>query len=144
MEASLFVIRRFNVVDYFAITNLYKNGSLYGGEFDEARDSLEMIQKSLESDPDSLLVCEKDGIIIGTCSLVDNGRVAWLFRFAVLEEYLDAAKELYQYAINILSKRGHKQVLVYSDPENLELSKRYNFLGMTQGGLYRCFWVQLS
>lgn len=38
---------------------------------------------------------------------------------------------------------GHEQILVYSDPVNDNLNQRYTKLGMTEGGLYRCFWEEV-
>ena len=138
-------IRNYQTTDYDSVTALYKIGDLFGGQFDEARDSEEKLTEVTNRDPESILVCEEGGSIIGTISLIENGRVAWLFRFAVKEpkDNHDVAKALYDRAREILKSRGHSQILVYSDPENENLNERYAALGMTEGGLYRCFWEEV-
>lgn len=138
-------IRPYTANDYDAVIALYQDGDSFGGQFDEARDSREKIESALARDPDSLLVFEQDGKILGTISLIENGRVAWLFRFAVsnVSNQQEIAAALYSHAKNILASRGHDQVLVYSDPTNDSLNERYRQLGMTEGGLYCCFWNQI-
>ena len=138
-------VRPYTANDYDAVIALYQNGSSFGGQFDEARDSREKIAEVTTRDPESLLVYEENGEILGTVSLIENGRVAWLFRFAVTNiEQKDAiADALYKRATAILADRGHSQVLVYSDPTNDLLNERYRQLGMSQGGIYSCFWSQI-
>lgn len=138
-------VRPYTANDYDAVIALYQNGSSFGGQFDEARDSREKIESAIARDPDSLLVFEQDGKILGTISLIENGRVAWLFRFAVsnVSNQQEVEAALYSHATNILASRGHDQILVYSDPTKDSLNERYRRLGMTEGSLYRCFWNQI-
>lgn len=124
---------------------LYEQGDLYGGQFDENRDSRERISTIISRDPEAILVCEYEGRIVGTVSLIDDGRVAWLFRFAVEQSKVEAdcAKVLYEKASQLLRRRGHKQVLVYTAIENAGLKNRYIDLGMKEGNAYTCFWSNL-
>jgi predicted N-acetyltransferase YhbS len=139
-------IRRYCPEDYEHIVGLYHQGNLYGGQFDENRDSAERLKKKTIVDPDSILVCEDKGKICGTVSLIEDARVAWLFRFAVLksENEKEIAALLYNQAIDILRKRGHKQVLLYSPSDNDELAKRYEGLGLVKGATYTCFWSEIK
>ena len=136
-------VRNYSPEDYEAIIALYKIGGLFGGQFDKARDSREKLAEVTKRDPESILVYDEDGTIRGTVSLIENGRVAWLFRFAVQDVDSKAdiiAKALYKKSKEVLKLRGHNQVLVYSDPDNQGLNKRYESLGMTSGDCYQCFW----
>ena len=138
-------VRNYKPDDYEAVIALYKMGELFGGQFDEARDSREKLSDVTKRDPESVLVYEESGHIIGTISLIENGRVAWLFRFAVQEsdKAAEVAQALYKKARDVLKSRGHSQILVYSDPNNENLNQRYAALGMTEGYLFRCFWEEV-
>ena len=118
---------------------------LYGGQFDPARDSEEKLLSVTNFDPESILIYEENGEILGTVSLIENGRVAWLFRFAVTEceNEKTITKALYETACNILRYRGHKQILIYSPSNHLKLNQRYIDLGMNKGGEYTCHWQDI-
>ncbi len=139
-------IRPYNPADYDQLAALYKQSELYGGQFDENRDSEERLAKVTDADPEAILVCELDGKIIGTVSLIEDGRVAWLFRFAVLpgEEATEAIKLLYEKTSEILKSRGHKQVLVYAPVGDANFANRYqNLLGFEKGSDLTCFWKNI-
>jgi len=138
-------IRRYDPNDYPHVASLYRQSNLYGGQFDENRDSAERLQKRIEADPDAILVAENDGAIVGTISLIEDGRVAWLFRFAVTQgkHEVEATNLLYESAAKALKAKGHTQVLVYSPEGNLKLDKRYARLGFHPGGSYTCYWMNI-
>jgi predicted N-acetyltransferase YhbS len=140
-------VRNYKPDDYDKVVALCMNGKTFGGELDEARDSREKLAEVTRRDPESILVYERNSKILGTVSLIEDGRVAWLFRFAIqeVEERDEIAESLYEAATKILIARGHSQVLVYSDPQNEVLDRRYNkTLGMIEGGLFRCFWQEIG
>jgi hypothetical protein len=66
-----------------------------------------------------------------------------LYRFIVAPEDTEIAKSLYVKASDVLSSRGHTQILVYSATNSLELDSRYIGLGMNRGGDYTCFWAEI-
>lgn len=138
-------IRPYSEGEYEAVASLYKNSDLYGGQFDENRDSRERLRDQIESDPESVLVAEVGGNIIGTISLIVDKRVAWLFRFAVLkgEHENEVARALYEKAVLILKSRGHTQVLVYTPMGEESLYARYEKLGFTKGSDYTCYWKDI-
>lgn len=138
-------IRSYKPGDYERVIALYKQSNLFGGQFDENRDSKERLQKRIEADSDALLVAEENDEIVGTVSLIEDGRVAWLFRFCVInnEDEEMIAKHLADKAEAILASRGHNQVLVYTALNNEELHTRYKNLGFTNGGEYTCFWKDI-
>lgn len=139
-------IRPYTPTDYDQIIALYKQSDLYGGQFDEDRDSAERLQKRIEVDADAILVAEYNGKIVGTISLIEDGRVAWLFRFAVThgEHEHEVTNSLYREAVKTLKQKGHNQVLVYSPAGNAALDSRYMSLGFQRGGDYTCFWRDIA
>lgn len=136
-------IRNYKPSDYEQLKALYLDASIFGGQFDEARDSEERLKKKIEADPEAILVAEIDGDLVGSVSLIDDGRVAWLFRFAVKDNDLEVAEKLKNQAIEILKGRGHKQVLVYSPAGNSMLDNKYEKLGFSKGDDYTCYWQEL-
>lgn len=137
------MIRSYQDSHYDQIKELYGHKEWYGGVFDEARDSREILAKKIKQDPEAILVCERDGEVVGTLSLIDDGRVAWLYRFVVKGFDPEITKDLYAKAKTTLKARGHTQVLVYSDPNSLDLEHRYDQLGMTRGDDYACYWREI-
>ncbi len=134
------MIRPYQDDDYLQLYDLYQHGEWYGGTFDQSRDSRVILANSIADDPKSIAVYVKDGTVVGSISLVENKRVAWLYRFVVKDFESVITKELYSWAIAELKQRGHQQVLVYSDHNSQELSDRYKMLGFQQGTSYTCFW----
>ena len=141
----LITVRSYEVSDYDGIQALYRQGHLYGGQFDEDRDSATRLQAQIREAPDSILVAIEDDHLVGTVSLIEDARVAFLFRFAVVDtpSASAAAKGLYDRAAAVLRSHGHNQVLVYSPVGNDSLDHRYEALGMAKGGDYSCFWTEL-
>lgn len=136
-------VRPYTAGDYDALKELYLDSSTFGGQFDEARDAQDRLQRKIESDPDAILIAERVGKIVGTVSLIDDGRVAWLFRFAVKDQDGEVLTALHNRAIMTLSKRGHSQVLVYAPAGDEILDSRYELLGFTKGADYTCFWKEI-
>lgn len=136
-------VRLYATSDYPRLKALYLDSSTFGGQFDEARDSEDRLRKKIEADPDAILVAEDGNEIVGTVSLIDDGRVAWLFRFAVKDQDVNVARVLHDKAMDIFRDRGHTQVLVYSPVGNAELDARYQQLGFTKGGEFTCYWKEV-
>lgn len=138
-------IRSYQETDYDQLAALYKQSELYGGVFDENRDGKDRLRKRITADSDSILIAEKDGNIVGTVSLIEDRRVAWLFRFCVVhgEEEENITEALFNRAKDILHKKGHRQVLVYTPTDDPRLHGRYERLGMERGGDYTCYWKDI-
>ena len=135
-------IRNYKTEDYQQVVALYKQSELYGGQFDENRDSEERLSRRIASDPETILVCEIGGKIIGTVSLIEDGRVAWLFRFAVEKggSEQNVLNALCDKTLAILRAHGHKQVLVYAPANSKDFENRYATLGFEKGSDYTCYW----
>lgn len=129
--------------DYEQLKELYQHSGWYGGVFDEARDGRERLAQKIADDPQAILVYERDGELLGTISIIEDGRVAWLYRFVVGDFDPEITKELYDAATKILKERGHSEVLVYTPVGDKNLDARYDSLGMTKSGDYTCFYKEL-
>lgn len=137
-------VRPYEDKDYEQLKALYTRGDLFGGQFDEKRDARELLARKIASDPSAILVAEDAGKIVGTISLVDDGRLAWLFRFAVPHDRPEIAQVLYARARAVFRSRGHLQVLVYSPENNEIMDERYSQLGFVKGGNYTCYWMDIG
>ncbi len=139
-------LRPYIPYDYKGVKALYLDSDTYGGHFDEARDAPERLAAVIAARPDAIWVAEQNGRIVGTISLVDDGRVAWLFRFAVANgpDSSAIAQDLYTKGCNVLRSHGHSEVLVYSPARHVTLDARYHDLGMTKGGAYTCYYAGLK
>lgn len=137
------IVRSYEPSDYEQLKALYLDSDTFGGQFDEARDASDRLKKKIEADPHAILVAVEDGKVVGSVSLIDDGRVAWLFRFTVPLGDAITAQELHDRAVAILKSRGHSQVLVYTPTGNTDLDIRYSQLGFTKGSAYTCFWKDI-
>lgn len=138
-------VRNYNPeTDYPTIESLLRNTETYGGEFDEARDTKERIDALEANKPGSVLVAEIDIEIIGTVTLFEDGRSAWLYRFAVKKEHEEqSTKFLWIKAQEEMRLRGHTQVLVYAPAKNLDFEKRYSKLGFNTGNDFTAYWQDI-
>ena len=136
-------IRSYYPSDYSALKALYLDGSTFGGQFDEARDGEARLRAKIEAEPDAILVAFAENTLLGSVSLIDDGRVAWLFRFAVRNDRSDVAEALHERALDILRRRGHTQVVVYSPADDAALTARYEKLGFVRGNAFLAFWKAL-
>ncbi len=140
---DVYMIRSYKDNDYDQLKQLYEKTEWYGGVFDEARDRRLRLVDKISQDPDAILVFDESSVLKGTISIIEDGRVAMLYRFVANPSDMKTAKALYVAATDVLKRRGHVQILVYSSPDNPELDKRYENLGLTKGGSYACFWANI-
>lgn len=137
-------VRPYTSADYSAIETLYKDTSTFGGEFDEARDTKEKLDHLIRQKPETILVAEENGRVVGTVTLFEDGRSAWLYRFAVWADFeQEAVSKLMTEAKEILRKLGHTQVLVYAPTGNVHFEERYTNVGFTKGGDFTAYWQDL-
>ncbi|HSX29154.1 MAG TPA: hypothetical protein VLE73_01185 [Candidatus Saccharimonadales bacterium] len=137
------MIRIYTEDDYEALEQLYQHSEWYGGQFSKARDGRERLATKIAEDPASLWVYERNDELIGSVSIVEDGRMAMLFRLVVQDNDPAVTKELYDHAVSILRSRGHEQVLVYTPVGDKDLCARYEQLGMHRGNDYTCYWSDL-
>ncbi len=138
-------IRNYNPeTDYPGIEALLSAEGTFGGQFDEARDTKERIDALESTKPGSVLVAEEDGEILGTVTLFEDGRSAWLYRFAVQQDNeTEITKLLNEKALQTMKDRGHTQVLVYAPTGDRHFEDRYTSLGFNKGGDYTAYWQDI-
>ncbi len=139
-------IRNYNSdTDYEAVKALYESTETYGGQYDDARDAKDRLEILIHQKPDAILVAEDGSKILGTVTLFEDGRSAWLYRFAVLTQYeKDVTRLLYEKASSILKQKGHTQVLVYAPAGYINFEQRYAALGFNKGADYTAYWQDLK
>jgi predicted N-acetyltransferase YhbS len=135
-------IRNYNPeTDYPSIKALLNAENTFGGQFDEARDTKQRLDALEVSKPGSILVAAADGKIVGTVTLFEDGRSAWLYRFAVQpENETEITKLLNENALNTMKERGHTQVLVYAPQGDQHFEDRYEELGFNKGNNFTAYW----
>ena len=103
----MITVRNYNTTtDYSAVKALYQDSSTYGGQYDDARDTAEKLATLVATDMHKILVAEIQKQIVGTVTLFEDGRAAWLYRFAVQHEYEHKiAQALYDHAVEILREK---------------------------------------
>lgn len=137
-------VRSYTPEDYPQIEKLYKDSSTFGGQFDEARDTKERLDTLVSKKPESILVVEEEGVIVGTVTLFEDGRSAWLYRCAILSDYeREASQLLVAKAKDILRSWGHEQVLVYAPAGDEHFEKRYIRTGFSKGNDFTAYWQDL-
>ena len=137
------MIRVYRDSDYEQLKNLYFHTEWFGGQFDASRDSQEKLSLISARDPEAVWVYMKGNEMLGSISLIEDSRVAWLFRFVVKDNSTLVAQKLYDRAVEIFRKRGHTQVLVYCPIDDKDLIDRYEALGMTTGSKFLSFWSEI-
>lgn len=135
-------IRPYTVDDYSSVISIYKEGEL----FDEVTDGEEALRSKSKQDPESLLVAEQDGFVIGTISIVEDGRMALLFRLGVRESARNqgVGKKLMIEAERILKERGHKEANLVVNDQNIELHGFYERKGYKKHRLWRWMAKELT
>lgn len=137
-------IRHYNPkTDYSGVLALYRDTSTFGGQYDDARDTEKRLADLIAQKPESILIAEENEKIVGTVTLFEDGRAAWLYRFAVLENNKEAEKILCDEALKIMKQWGHEEVLVYAPVNDDSFEKRYTQLGFNQGGNYTAYWKSI-
>ncbi len=137
------MIRAYQDQDYDDLKQLYLHGEWFGGVFDEARDGRDKLAKKILQDPKSIWVYEEGNEVVGSISIIEESRVAWLYRFVVKDNDQKIAKALYQHVLPIFKSREHSQIIVYSPVNDEVLANRYKELGMIKGNSYTAYWADI-
>ena len=137
-------VRPYQSSDYEQIKSLLTAPDTFGGVFDDARDSHAKLDELEASKPNSILVAEIGEKIVGTVTLFEDGRAAWLFRFAAqTEQETEIVTALKEQAFAIMKERGHTQVLVYAPQGDKHFEERYIQLGFNKGNDFTAYWQEV-
>lgn len=121
-------IRNYHNSDYSQVLTLIKEGDL----FDSVWDTEENFSGMSDRDPESMIVAEIDGQIVGNIFLVPYGsKVTFLFRLAVKKSHQrqGIATQLLEKAREHLLTRGYTEVGLLVDSGDEELQKYYERRG---------------
>lgn len=136
-------IRAYKPQDYSVVEKNLKNEQMFA----EAWDSEENLNDMIEKNPESILVAEVEGRIVGQILMVPyGGHVAFLFRLTVDQNYREkgVGSTLLESAEKLLKKKGLKEIALFvnDDKENLkEYYKKRDY--QSSGNKFVVFWKRL-
>lgn len=133
-------IRPYQPSDYKQLTTLYKHSDQF--KFDEVTDSEVNISRKIERDPESLVIAEHEGQIVGSVSIIEDGRIAILFRLVASADAILQA--LVQSAEDLLKKRGYGQMHNTAPTNDLNAIMERQRLGFKSGETYTWFWKEIK
>ena len=136
-------IRPYTVSDYQQVKAIYQSK---GAWFTEGTDDEDRLAAKIEKDPGSILVAEKEGNIIGTVSIIEDGRMAFIVRLAVAEEERQKGigTLLLQEAEKALKERGLKKVNILVSEVEDYLYPYYEKRGYSRGTKHLWMWKELK
>jgi hypothetical protein len=138
-------IRFYRDVDYQKLIELYKKSDEF--EVDPVTDSQENLSRKITRDPESILVAFSDDEIVGSVSIIEDGRIALLFRLVVDESRPDSDQILgllINKAESILKSRGCKEVHNTAPSDRPSSQGKRTNLGFTKGKEYSWFWKKIE
>lgn len=137
-------IRFYKSSDYQQLIALYKKSDQF--KFDEVTDSESGITRKIEKDPESLLVTEENQQIVGSVSIIEDGRIALLFRLvadSTNSNKDEILKSLVEKAEAIVKDRGYLEVHNTAPTNDLNALMEREKLGFKQGDTYTWFWKKI-
>lgn len=128
-------IRPYSPEDCASIKQILEDGGL----FYEKIDNEERMREKVARDPQSILVATEASQIIGTVSLMEDGRMAFIFRLGVKAEHRGhgVGTALMVEAEHILHERGYDEVHILVAQEDTELQGYYERIGYERGHAYQ-------
>lgn len=134
-------IRPYKPNDYRTVKrNLEDGGLFYAG-----MDSEDRFKEKIRRNPDSILVAEVDGKIVGNVLFVEDGWAAFGFRLAVNKKYRrrGIGTKLMAAVENILRNKGYSEIHILVDESEAGLKRYYSKTGYKEGNLYRWMYKDL-
>ena len=136
------VIRPYKNVDYSPVILILQEGDLYY----ESTDTQERLAEKVKRDPGSIMVATLDQEVIGTVSIMEDGRMAFIFRLGVKGEHRrqGIGTKLMEEAERLLRNRDHEKIHILVKEEDEELQGYYDRHGYKEGGHYRWRYKELG
>ncbi|OGK59178.1 hypothetical protein A3G67_01455 [Candidatus Roizmanbacteria bacterium RIFCSPLOWO2_12_FULL_40_12] len=139
MSEESVLIRQYKDSDYPAVKELYLEGDLYSEEID----SRERLKSKSEKDPESLIIAESEGKVVGSVSTIDDERFAFIFRLVVSKKYQKKGigKKLVSAAEELLKKRKYEMIYMLVNDNDEGLLNYYEKQGYKRGqNPHRFMW----
>ena len=139
MQANL-NIRPYLSGDYNQVRSIYEEGGL----FDQENDSQHRLDEKISRDASSILVATDGEQVVGTISLMEDGRMAFMFRMAVKSIYRERGigTALLRAAEEELKRRGNLEINILIDDQNQELKDYYKKREYKEGHSYRWMYKE--
>lgn len=135
-------VRRYTTKDYESVKEIYVQTNW----FDEVTDSELGLSEKIRRDKDSILVAvNENNEIIGTVSIIEDGRIAWFFRLLARKDIDNkiVRNKLIEEAEKLLKGKGYKNVHIFSLDSDSKLHEEYENQGFMKGRLFQWFWKKL-
>ena len=128
-------VRAYEPADYARVREILDQGNLFYEPFDAS----ERLNEKILRDPKSIFVAVRSSEIIGTVSIMEDGRMPFIFRLAVKQEFRNAGIGimLMDSAEKELFSRGYKEVHILVETETEQLQGYYAKQGYEKGNSYR-------
>jgi len=122
-------IRAYKDSDYEAVKQTLKECNHYNPDLD----TKQKLHKKIVADPESILVAEIDGTVIGNVYFIDDSWNPTVWRLAVRSEYRKkgVGETLVKEVEKILKKRGRDEIRLFTGIHKVENIKYYQRLGYT-------------
>ncbi|KKU87565.1 MAG: hypothetical protein UY17_C0014G0003 [Candidatus Beckwithbacteria bacterium GW2011_GWC2_47_9] len=129
------VVRPFIIADYPQVKEILT----VGGLFYEPMDSLDKFEAKITRDPKSIFVAVAEDKVVGTVSVMEDGRMPFIFRLAVAQEFrkIGIGSKLMGIAEQELFDRDYKEIHILVEAENNDLQNYYEKIGYDKGNIYR-------
>ena len=128
--------------DYQSLIQLYKNSSEF--EFDEITDSLEALERKINKDSQSILVAYDNHELVGSVSIIEDGRIAILFRLVATDNDTTITTQLIARAENLLVEKGFEEVHSIAPIDNQAAEEIREKSKFTKGNTYHWFWKKIN
>lgn len=138
-------IQPYQLTDYEDLIDLYKQSNEF--KFDEITDSRENITRKIERDPESILLAKEDDELVGSVSIIEDGRIALLFRFVTKgsdQDNDEILKALLHEAETILKRRGYTEVHNTAPLEDIKVLTERERIGFQKGNPYMWYWKKIT
>lgn len=135
-------IRAYDDCDYESVRRNLIEGKLY----EQVWDSRENLATKINRDPDSILVAEVDGQVVGSVYIMADGWSAFIYRLVVgmSARQHGIGTRLMEAAEEQLRSKGVPEVALFVNADNTELQRWYEKRGYGGTHLFRCMWKALT
>ena len=93
-------LRKYETTDYEKLMELYRKSEEF--EMDEVTDAESGLKRKIEADPESVLVVEREDELVASVSIIEDGRIAILFRMVVDPELPHPGKVLGELVVTLV------------------------------------------
>lgn len=136
-------IRPYQKTDYQSIKGILAEADM----LDEVWDSEEHLTRKIETDPESILVAEEDGKIIGNVFIIRDHWTCFIYRLAVRgsARKKGVGSALLKAVETQLREQGVDEVALYVDSAKDDLKAYYAKRGYDEGKAdYKCMWKRFQ